>query len=413
MMIKAEPEEVMNVEDDDSRDFNLETSYDKPVFHDSDEILSEFVEEVEANQPPIPKLRIKIMKQSTRKRKRSSFPLDGSQPLSESLNAHFSCEILDDTLVGETLTGNSSRPINKKTGLAKHRAPRRHSEGPKTYYPRPRYAVKTVPREVVFNPDALPGSVCYNSQKIYDQSGTTCHQCRQKTIDLKSRCYSPYCHGVRGQFCGYCLMHRYGEDVAVALRDPKWECPPCRRICNCSICRRSHGKPPTGQLYQLAIKNGFPNVKEYLAQLGDDKLEDDVPKDAKELSYKHKPSANAVQQTNTTAVQTQDDNLPDEDWRRPSIKQEPVDCDYSDYDNVGSKEGPVVDFDSDFEPVNVKEEPLDFEFEGEYDQVDYSYGEMNRDEPFCPYDDLIEFEPVAIKHERPDAFREDVVDTLS
>uniref|UniRef100_A0A0A9X0U1 Cell division cycle-associated protein 7 n=1 Tax=Lygus hesperus TaxID=30085 RepID=A0A0A9X0U1_LYGHE len=130
------------------------------------------------------------------------------------------------------------------------------------------------PREVDFNPDALSGVVCYSSQKVYSQSGTTCHQCRQKTIDLKSRCYSPYCRGVRGMFCGNCLLKRYGERVDDVLRDPNWNCPPCRKICNCSICRRSYGKDPTGQLFPSVSEKGYNNVLEYLAKIGDDKLED-------------------------------------------------------------------------------------------------------------------------------------------
>jgi len=45
--------------------------------------------------------------------------------------------------------------------------------------------------------------------KVYDKiNGTSCHQCRQKTIDTKSCCRSPECHGVRGAFCGPCLKNR-------------------------------------------------------------------------------------------------------------------------------------------------------------------------------------------------------------
>lgn len=50
--------------------------------------------------------------------------------------------------------------------------------------------------------------------------GTTCHQCRQKTIDMKTVCRAEDCQGVRGQFCGPCLRNRYGEDVRAALKDP-------------------------------------------------------------------------------------------------------------------------------------------------------------------------------------------------
>lgn len=50
--------------------------------------------------------------------------------------------------------------------------------------------------------------------------GSTCHQCRQKTIDTKTNCRNPECVGVRGQFCGPCLRNRYGEEVRDALLDP-------------------------------------------------------------------------------------------------------------------------------------------------------------------------------------------------
>lgn len=71
------------------------------------------------------------------------------------------------------------------------------------------------------------------SDKVYAQSGTTCHQCRQKTTDVKTVCRSGNCVGVRGYFCGICLLHRYGQDAREALKDPNWMCPPCLDVCNC------------------------------------------------------------------------------------------------------------------------------------------------------------------------------------
>ncbi|NXA52551.1 CDA7L protein, partial [Nothocercus julius] len=101
--------------------------------------------------------------------------------------------------------------------------------------------------------------------KIYDKViGSTCHQCRQKTIDTKTICRNEGCGGVRGQFCGPCLRNRYGEDVKSALVDPDWICPPCRGICNCSYCRRRDGRCATGMLIHLAKFCGYDNVKEYL-----------------------------------------------------------------------------------------------------------------------------------------------------
>ncbi|KAM9646820.1 cell division cycle-associated 7-like protein isoform 2-T2 [Morphnus guianensis] len=104
--------------------------------------------------------------------------------------------------------------------------------------------------------------------KIYDKVlGSTCHQCRQKTIDTKTVCRNQGCGGVRGQFCGPCLRNRYGEDVKSALLDPAWICPPCRGVCNCSYCRRRDGRCATGMLIHLAKFYGYNNVKEYLESL--------------------------------------------------------------------------------------------------------------------------------------------------
>lgn len=50
--------------------------------------------------------------------------------------------------------------------------------------------------------------------------GSSCHQCRQKTVDTKTVCRSGFCVGAKGQFCGPCLKNRYGEDVRTVLLDP-------------------------------------------------------------------------------------------------------------------------------------------------------------------------------------------------
>jgi len=105
-------------------------------------------------------------------------------------------------------------------------------------------------------------------EKTYCQKiGTSCHQCRQKTTDMKTICRSGECVGVRGQFCGRCLLLRYGEDAREALMDPNWRCPPCRNFCNCSICRNRKGKGATGILIQLAQSKGYSNVADYLKAL--------------------------------------------------------------------------------------------------------------------------------------------------
>ncbi|EMP35102.1 Cell division cycle-associated protein 7 [Chelonia mydas] len=109
-------------------------------------------------------------------------------------------------------------------------------------------------------------NICETARdKVYNQvMGSTCHQCRQKTIDTKTNCRNPDCVGVRGQFCGPCLRNRYGEDVRTALLDPNWRCPPCRGICNCSFCRQRDGRCATGVLVYLAKYHGYNNVHAYL-----------------------------------------------------------------------------------------------------------------------------------------------------
>ena len=103
------------------------------------------------------------------------------------------------------------------------------------------------------------------TEKVYDRvNGTTCHQCRQKTIDTKTYCHNRNCRGTRGQFCGPCLLNRYGEDIRDVLIDKCWVCPPCRRICNCSFCLPKRGKPPTGIMIHEARDRGYDNVLEYL-----------------------------------------------------------------------------------------------------------------------------------------------------
>ncbi|KAF7281045.1 uncharacterized protein LOC143198411 [Rhynchophorus ferrugineus] len=103
--------------------------------------------------------------------------------------------------------------------------------------------------------------------KVYSTEGTTCHQCRQKTLDQKTCCRSLSCVGIQGMFCGVCIKNRYGEDAAVALKDPNWICPVCRGICNCSICRTRQGKRPTGILAPICHQQGYESVSHFLKDL--------------------------------------------------------------------------------------------------------------------------------------------------
>ncbi|PWA94244.1 zinc-finger domain of monoamine-oxidase A repressor R1 [Artemisia annua] len=99
--------------------------------------------------------------------------------------------------------------------------------------------------------------------RMYDaHDGKSCHQCRQKTLGLRTKCLK--CKTVQGQFCGDCLFQRYGENVEEANANPDWVCPVCRDICNCSRCRRVKGWEPTGNIYRKAKYLGYKSVAHYL-----------------------------------------------------------------------------------------------------------------------------------------------------
>lgn len=129
---------------------------------------------------------------------------------------------------------------------------------PSTPSPQPKPAVEITERDLILVAERV-------AEKNYDpQNGTTCHQCRQKTDDLKTICRNQDCYGTRGQFCGPCLRNRYGEDAKQALMDSTWHCPPCRGICNCSFCMKKRGRRCTGIMIHLAKERGYNDVKSFL-----------------------------------------------------------------------------------------------------------------------------------------------------
>ncbi|MQL75394.1 hypothetical protein Taro_007758 [Colocasia esculenta] len=111
-----------------------------------------------------------------------------------------------------------------------------------------------------------PGAV--HRGRIYDsKNGKTCHQCRQKTIAFSASCRND--HGGKQcpiHFCHACLLNRYGEKAEEAVAADAWSCPKCRGICNCSICMKKRGQPPTGILAPIARSSGFSSVSEMLLQ---------------------------------------------------------------------------------------------------------------------------------------------------
>ncbi|XP_027857656.1 cell division cycle-associated protein 7-like [Xiphophorus couchianus] len=154
--------------------------------------------------------------------------------------------------------------------LEVRRAPRRNGT------PRPNQKNPHIIRPVVdITEDELELVADNMTDKVYNSvTGSTCHQCRQKTVDTKTCCRNENCRGIQGQFCGPCLRNRYGEDVRKALLNPDWKCPPCRGICNCSFCRQREGRCPTGILFPLAQYRGFSDVHSYLSSLRE-KLKDE------------------------------------------------------------------------------------------------------------------------------------------
>lgn len=111
--------------------------------------------------------------------------------------------------------------------------------------------------------------------RVYDsENGTTCHWCRQKTVETHVTCVGAGCSNGRLPlaFCGMCLSNRHGEDIDDAVASGCWECPRCRgscgdgcaTCCNCGPCRKKAGLTPTHQMIQLARANGFDNVHDYL-----------------------------------------------------------------------------------------------------------------------------------------------------
>lgn len=153
-------------------------------------------------------------------------------------------------------------------------ASKQRSDSSDEDYPKKKIVHRVLKSE--YDPDSIPSPDEITEEQLLnvaDKSsgktyckvkGTSCHQCRQKTLDTKTVCRSGECIGVRGQFCGPCLRGRYGEDATAALKDANWVCPPCRGLCNCSICRTRNGQRPTGILAPVVQEEGFSSVMDYL-----------------------------------------------------------------------------------------------------------------------------------------------------
>ena len=65
-------------------------------------------------------------------------------------------------------------------------------------------------------------------------------------------------------FCPRCLENRYSEKVEEANSAGNWGCPKCRKLCNCSNCRKKAGLQATGILANVARTAGFNSVSDLL-----------------------------------------------------------------------------------------------------------------------------------------------------
>ncbi|PWA72824.1 zinc-finger domain of monoamine-oxidase A repressor R1 [Artemisia annua] len=107
-----------------------------------------------------------------------------------------------------------------------------------------------------------PGVRCIGG-RIYDsENGKTCHQCRQKTLDLCVGCTNVMANKKKCtlHFCKACLFNRYTEIAEKALESGNWICPRCRGICNCSFCMKKRGLIPTGVLVRNVKVEGLASV---------------------------------------------------------------------------------------------------------------------------------------------------------
>ncbi|KAL3289759.1 hypothetical protein HHI36_023154 [Cryptolaemus montrouzieri] len=171
-----------------------------------------------------------------------------------------------DRNISPVIKTKSRKRKQKRRDDIENRRPSRLSSSTKSVSSRRRKRTQRIiltPEEIT---EEMLGKIHYKLKDIiYDKiHGTSCHQCRQKTMGTKTICRNLDCKGLRGQFCGPCARNRYGVDIREALLDPYWSCFVCQQICNCSFCRTKKGKKPTGILAPIAKKEGHHSVKELL-----------------------------------------------------------------------------------------------------------------------------------------------------
>ncbi|KAH0717263.1 hypothetical protein KY285_013294 [Solanum tuberosum] len=104
--------------------------------------------------------------------------------------------------------------------------------------------------------------------------GKSCHQCRQKTTAFVVGCKNKQKDKLCAiNVCHKCLSNRYGEKAMEVSLLEDWKCPKCRGICNCSLCMKKRGCPPTGQLVHTAKATGYSSVSDMLQFTGIDNID--------------------------------------------------------------------------------------------------------------------------------------------
>ncbi|KAM0754921.1 hypothetical protein T439DRAFT_377326 [Meredithblackwellia eburnea MCA 4105] len=109
---------------------------------------------------------------------------------------------------------------------------------------------------------------CHQDHQPHPASTTVALTCTAvKHRQSSSSSSKPAATTCRKVYCGRCLQARYGESAEGIIETDlhkSWECPACRGICNCSVCRRKSNQPATGSLAKIAKSQGLESAADVL-----------------------------------------------------------------------------------------------------------------------------------------------------
>jgi hypothetical protein len=102
--------------------------------------------------------------------------------------------------------------------------------------------------------DVSSATIAFNLVELAkEDQRATCHQCKlaksrhrmafcaNQVSEVQKRKPRPCCK----KFCAACLWNRYMIKQVDCLKQKFWECPFCRKECNCSACLRKRGIDPS------------------------------------------------------------------------------------------------------------------------------------------------------------------------